>query len=63
MLVYFSGGDATTVYPNNAIRHGGKRRVVRNDESGHAACATHVLQELQDLLACFVVQRACGFVA
>ena len=52
MLVYFSGGDTATVYPNNAICHGASARCAY-DESGHAACATHVLQELQDLFALF----------
>ena len=56
-------GHAAALEANEAVGHGGEGRVVRDDDDGDAVAPTGILEELQDLLACLVVEGACGLVA
>ena len=54
---------ATTLKANQAIGHGRERGIVRDDDDRNALLAAGILQQLQDLLTGFIVERARGLVA
>ena len=54
---------ATALKADQAIGHGSERGIVRDDDDRDALLAAGVLQQLQNLLAGFVVECARGFVA
>ena len=54
---------AAALKANQAIGHGRERGVVRDDDDRNALLAAGILQQLQDLLAGFIVERARGLVA
>ena len=56
-------GYLAALKADETIGHGGKRRVVRDDDDRDALATTSVLQQLQNLLAGLVVEGACGLIA
>ena len=54
---------ATVLKADQAIGHGRQRGVVGDDDDRNALLAASVLQQLQDLLAGFIVKCARGLVA
>ena len=54
---------ATVLKADQAIGHGRQRGVVGDDDDRNALLAAGILQQLQDLLTGFIVERARGLVA
>ena len=46
VLVHANGVDVAAFYADDAVCHGGKRRIVRDDDDGHAVAAAGILQKL-----------------
>ena len=63
MRVALDARHAAVVHVDHAVGDGRDSGVVRDDDDGGAAFAAHILQDLQDLFAGVVVERARGLVA
>lgn len=46
VLVHANGVNVAAFYAYDAVCHGGKRRIVRDDDDGHAVAAAGILQKL-----------------
>ena len=51
------------LYPDDPVRHGGQRLVVRDHHHGHPGTAAGILQKLQDRLSRIIIQRSGRLVA
>src|SRR5699024_3541399 len=63
MFIFFDGLDGARAHLDDAVCHGREVGVVGDDDDGHALLPALILEELQNLLAGGVVQRAGGLIA